>query len=262
MSLLRRGSPAPAQGGGFASAQTSHVGVEAIAAGVVRLAGGHHRAVLEIGSVNLALQAAAEQEATLAGYAAFLNSLTYPVQILVRLLPVDCEAYLRELEHRAQRELREPLAGLALDHVAFVRRLARERTLLERRVYVVIPADGDPVYARSGSPLGRWFGRSGHGKRGPAAADSMDRAGAPDAGSEPASRQLEVRCEEVARQLARCELSARRLGDAELAELFYSCWCPDLARVQRLRHDLAGHTGLAVRRGLGATGAGAPMGRL
>src|SRR5204863_422602 len=71
------------------------------------------------------------------------------------------------------------------------------------------------------------------------------RRAAPDAGA--TRRQLTFRCDEVARQLGRCGLAARRLGSAELAQLFYACWCPELARVQRLRRDLAAYTALVVR---------------
>jgi hypothetical protein len=56
---------------------------------------------------------------------------------------------------------------------------------------------------------------------------------------EAARRQLTFRCEEVERQLGRCGLTARRLTTAEIAELFYACWCPDLGRAQRLRHSFS-----------------------
>ena len=209
-----------------ASVQRSRISLEAIEDDVVRLAGGEYRAVLEVGSVNFGLQGEGQQETILASYAAFLNSLTFPVQILVRVLPIEIERYLADLERRARTELPEPLAELARDHVAFLRRLARNRTLLERRFYLVVPADGEAEGGRRGWPFRR---RS----RGGSLAQ--------------ARRQLTVRCEEVARQLARCGLTARRLGSIELAQLYQACWCPELARVQRLRRELGEYTALVVR---------------
>ena len=41
-------------------------------------------------------------------------------------------------------------------------------------------------------------------------------------------------------------LTVRRLGDTELAQLTYACWCPDLARVQRLQRRLTEYTALVV----------------
>jgi hypothetical protein len=212
-----------------ASVQRTRIGLEAIADDVVRLAGGEYRAVLEVGSLSFGLQDEGQQEAILASYAAFLNSLTFPVQILVRVLPLEIERYLADLERRAHHELPEPLAELARDHVAFLRRLARNRTLLQRRFYLVVPAEGEGP-GRRGWPF----------RRRPSGADLAE-----------ARRQLTVRCDEVVRQLGRCGLSARRLGSVELAQLYQACWCPELARVQRLRRALGDYTALVVRAGAG-----------
>ena len=208
------------------SVQTAHVGVEAIEEDVLHLVGREYRAVLEVSSLNFALQGEREREATVVGYASFLNALTHPLQILVRILPLDLDGYVGELDRRT-RQLADGLAELARDHVAYLRRLARSRTLLERRFYVVVPAQAPAAERRrSWWPFGR-----------PA------ESATPDA----ARRQLTFRSEELARQLGRCGLSTRRLTGPELAQLLYACWCPELARIQRLRHDFAEYTALVVR---------------
>lgn len=211
----------------IASIQSARLGLEAIEEDVVRLPGGQYRAVVDVGSVDFALKGEVEQEALIVGYARFLNGLTYPVQILVRALPIDVEGYLGELEQRARQSLPEHLAALARDHVAFVRRLARGRSLLERRFYLVIPADGEARPVRGFWPFRR---------RRDSALDLAD-----------ARRQLTFRCEEIAAQLGRCGLKTRRLTSLELAQLYYACWCPELTRVQRLQRDLADYTALVVQ---------------
>jgi hypothetical protein len=220
----------------LASVQAVRVGLEAIEDAVVRLTGAHHRAVLEVGAVDFALQGEVELEALVAGFAAFLNGLTHPIQVLVRVLPVDLDAYLGRLEARA-RELPAALARLALDHAAFVRGLAREHTQLERRFYIVVPADA-PARPAGSWPRLLWpFGRR------------PDRG--PDAAA--ARRQLAFRCAEVARQLGRCGLPVRRLDTLELARLFHECWCPELSRIQRIRLALVEYLAPVVtaRRPLG-----------
>lgn len=207
-----------------ASVQGVHGFLTAIEDGVVRLSDGQDRAMLEVGSVNFALRGEVEREAIVAGFAAFLNGLTFPIQIVVRVLAVDVARYLDDLEGRAG-QLPECLAELARDHAAFVRRLSRNRTLLERRFYLVVPA---PVE----TPGQRWpFGRSRR------AADPAN-----------IRRHLTARCDEVQRQLGRCGLAARRLGTLELAQLYYAWWCPELARLQRLQRGLADYTTLVVQR--------------
>jgi len=114
--------------------------LEDISGDVVRLRGGELRAVLQAGSVNFALKAELEQEAILAGYRRMLNGLSYPLQILVRVVPADVEAYLSQLDRSECAGHGDTLGRLALDHELFVRQIARERALLDRRFYVVIPA--------------------------------------------------------------------------------------------------------------------------
>jgi hypothetical protein len=200
-----------------ASVQSAHLALAAIDEDVLCLAGGQYRAVLEAGSINFGLQGEADQEAVIAGFAACLNSLTFPVQILVRVLPIDIGRYLTDLEQRAH-HLSADLADLARDYLTFLQRLARNRTLLERRFYLVVPARLETTTAQSWWPLQR--------------KQSGGSIGA-------ARRQLTFRCEEIERQLGRCGLPVRRLSTGELAQLFYACWCPDLAHVQRLGPELA-----------------------
>jgi hypothetical protein len=211
-----------------ASVQTVRLGVSAIQAGVVRLVNDEHRAVLEVAGTANPIHDDVHQEAVLAGFAAFLNALNYPLQIVVRAVPVDLGRYVATLEERARQGLPGDLPSLAHDHAQFVQALARQRTLLERRFFVVVPSE-----ARPNGGFKRWRrGRTPHSL---------------EADEDAARRQLTFRCEDVARQLARCGLHVRRLADLELAQLYLACWSPERARAQRFRQRLDDYTTLAVR---------------
>lgn len=187
--------------------------LEEICGDVLCLRGGEYRAVLEAGSVNFALKSAAEQEAILAGYRALLNGLTYPIQVLVRVVPTDIERYLAAL-----REGPTPSAALtrlALDHEAFVRRLARQRTLLERRFYVVVPAGGAATGVPSTFPS--WRQRR-----------ARDRGH----GQAQAAQQLALRCGELIGRFSGFGVSARRLDGEELAALWYAALAGERTRLQ------------------------------
>jgi hypothetical protein len=152
--------------------------------GVLCLRGGDYRAVIEAQSVNFALKAETEREAIMAGYRAFLNSLSYPIQVIVRVLPTDVEGYLAGLRERLGGGTSEALRRLALDHEGFVRKLARDRTLLERRFYVVVPTGLEGAFARRGTRW-PWQQRSIDGHQ----------------NLEAAAGQLGHRCQEVAQGL-------------------------------------------------------------
>jgi hypothetical protein len=192
--------------------------LEEIVGDVLCLRGGDYRAVLETSSVNFALKSEAEQEAIMAGYRMFLNALSYPIQIVVRIVPTDVEAYLAGLRARFAGRGGDALRRLALDHEAFVRRLARERTLLERRFYVVIPAGLDGVFERRSI---RW---------------PWQRNGKRDArlGLEAASTPLALRCQEVVQGLGAFGVAARRLGGDELVRLWSEMLSPDSTGTQRV----------------------------
>jgi hypothetical protein len=200
----------------FASVQEL-LPLEEIVGDVLCLRGGDYRAVLETSSVNFALKSEAEQEALVAGYRTFLNALSYPIQVVVRIVPTDVEAYLAGLRERfAGRG--DALRRLALDHEAFVRRLARERTLLERRFYVVIPAGLDGVFERRGVRWPWQRNRERHVRW----------------ALEAASTPLALRCQEVVQGLVAFGVAARRLGGDELACLWTEMLSPDSAGTQRV----------------------------
>ena|SRR5947209_2057805 len=224
------------------AAVQDRVGLSAIAEGIARFGdgpGAHACAVVEVTGAARSLTSAddVQQEAQLAACRQLLNALTFPVQLLARAEPIDLSGYLGRLEARA-RLLPGPLATLARDHAAFVRGLTRQRTLLERHLYVVVPADA------ANAPVGTlWAGLFQWLLR-----RKSSRAGLNDSMVTPeaAARQLTFRCETIAHQLGRAGLRAHRMEGAELARVFHLGWSPELARTQRLRRDLAESTTLVV----------------
>lgn len=208
-----------------ASVQAAYVRVEAIRDGVVRLAGGRACAVLEVPGVSFGWRGEEEQETIVASFAAFLNALPCPVQLLVQVQPVDLEPQQAMLERRAA-ALPPELAALARDQARFLAGLGRKRRLFERRAYLV-------VASAVAATRSRW----------PWSWPSPFTACSAGAG---ADEQLAAHCAEILRQLGRCGLAARRLGDLELAQLYQRCWQPERSRVQRLRRSLAEYEALVI----------------
>jgi hypothetical protein len=179
----------------------------------------------------------AKQEELLAAYAQFLNSLTFAFQLEVQVHPVDLSWYVTRVEERA-RVLSPALVAIARDHAAYVQGLTRQRTLLERRIYVIVPwsSEAQDGNAASAAPLIRLLrGR----RRAESAVDNQLQA-------ETIDRLLTDRCEAIGRQLSRAGLRTTRLDDLGLAQLYHVSWAPEVARTQRLRRELADYTALVV----------------
>ena len=80
----------------------------------------------------------------MAGFARWLNSLTEPVQLLVRAEPVDLAPMVAALLDAAPGLPHPALEEAARDHARFLCDLGRGHTLLRREVLVVLREPGTP----------------------------------------------------------------------------------------------------------------------
>ncbi len=115
------------------------------------------RAVLcRASSVTFSLRTPVEQEALVAGFARWLNSLAEPAQLVVRAEPVELTAMIDGLLDAAPSLAHPGLEAAARDHARFLTELAASRTLLRREVLVVLrqPAGDRAATDRAGGDPG------------------------------------------------------------------------------------------------------------
>lgn len=106
--------------------------VQSIKDGALVLRGGALRAVLECQTLAFGIKGEAEQRAVVAGWSSLLNSLTHPLQVVIRTRRLDPSVLTVPAdEHQALRDSYQILVGS----------LAEERRVLDRRFYVVVPWD-------------------------------------------------------------------------------------------------------------------------
>src|SRR5690349_21473120 len=95
-----------------------------------------YRSILQVNTVNFALMSEEDKDALIEGFKAFLNGLSFPIQVLIKNRPYRLDEYLQSME-----AVQGDLAEVARDHADFVRQLASRRALVKRMFYIVIPAD-------------------------------------------------------------------------------------------------------------------------
>lgn len=95
-------------------------------------------AIAEVSTVSFALRTPDEQDALVATYGRWLNSLSGPVQILVRAERCDLTTTIAALEDRIPHLPHPALAHAAHEHAAFLTDLATRHELLRRQVLLVI----------------------------------------------------------------------------------------------------------------------------
>ena len=100
---------------------------------------GNLRQILLCSSINFALKSEQEQNAIVFAYQNFLNSLTFPIQILMQSRKLDLGNYLDKLSEKANAQTNELLRAQTLDYIDFVKRLISLANIMDKRFYVVVP---------------------------------------------------------------------------------------------------------------------------
>ncbi|HEY3943580.1 MAG TPA: PrgI family protein [Acidimicrobiales bacterium] len=151
--------------------------------GVVDLGADGLAVICRASAVTFSLRTPAEQEALVAGFARWLNSLDQPTQLLVRAEPVDLTPSIDALLEAAPGLPHVALERAACGHAAFLAELAARRDLLRREVLVVLRqpsgADAPSRLRRRASEAARALGGAGVTLTlldGPAAAACLARA--------------------------------------------------------------------------------------
>jgi hypothetical protein len=190
----------------------NHLDVEDVVQNILILKDGSCALVLKIGAVNFNLLSEEEQDAIIFAYAALLNSLTFPIQILIRSQRKDITNYLKLLETQQTRQPNPIIRTRLSQYHLFVQRLVKERQVLDKKCYVVIP-----------------FLRIELGLSTPSLVNPQKAAGLPFDKNyiiEKAIAALEPKRDHLIRQFGRIGLSARQLSTRELIELFYAIYNP------------------------------------
>lgn len=98
----------------------------------------HACMVVELSSVNFSLLSPQEQDAKIFAYSGLLNSLSFPIQIVIRSKKLDISSYLKILDGEAQKAKTLEMSSQIKKYREFVTNLVKVNTILDKRFYVVI----------------------------------------------------------------------------------------------------------------------------
>ena len=97
--------------------------------------------VLHVHALNFNLKSVEEQDAILMSYQRFLNSLNFPIQLIVRSLKVDIEAYINRLKNLALKQQNTLLQEQTYRYVDFLTNLIDLAQIMKKEFYIVVPYD-------------------------------------------------------------------------------------------------------------------------
>jgi hypothetical protein len=106
---------------------------------IVLLDGGNACMIIEITASNFALLSKREQDSRIFAYAGMLNSLSFPIQILIRNRRMDISQYVHELEEIVKNTKNERLMAYIEYYSAFVKEMITVNVVLNKSFYIVVP---------------------------------------------------------------------------------------------------------------------------
>lgn len=183
---------------------------------------GSIRAVLLVSSINFALKSEDEQNAIIAAYVSFLNSLDSTIQIVIQSRKLDLEQYLEYLKQAEAKQTNDLLKMQMTEYRQYITELVELGNIMTKRFYVVVPFE--PFRSKK-----RNFWHRISDLTSPTSAASLNQRIFLSR-----QKQLLVLVDRVLSGLAGMGLRAQILDTQTLIELFYNTYNPTVARNEKL----------------------------
>jgi hypothetical protein len=116
-----------------------YVDVREVRDGVIILRNGALRSILLVSSLNFDLKSTEEQDAIIAQYQNFLNSLDFPVQVLIHSRRFNIEPYLQLLKEKEEDQTNELLRLQISEYQHFIKNLTEVSDIMSKYFYVIVP---------------------------------------------------------------------------------------------------------------------------
>lgn len=185
--------------------------IEDVAQNIVMFQNGSCALIISVAAVNFSLLSEKEQEIIIYSYANLLNSLSFPIQILIRSKHKDVSAYLHLLEEKEREQKNPKLAKSIHGYRAFIEQTVKEKEVLDKKFYIVIPFSSLELGVSSKVLLGNKTSGLPYQK-----AYIFERA----------LIALSPKRDHLIRLLAKIGLKAQQLANDQIIQLFFSLYNP------------------------------------
>ncbi|MEI6649958.1 MAG: hypothetical protein WCL23_00830 [Candidatus Moraniibacteriota bacterium] len=199
-----------------AASTQKYVDVEEVRDGVMILRNGSIRAVLLASSINFDLKSTDEQDAIIIQYQNFLNSLDFPLQIIVHSRRFRIEPYLEKLKQQEKTQENDLLRFQISEYANFIKSLTDVSNIMSKSFFVVVP------FAPSETKEGGFFTKMG------GIFNPVKQTFIGGEVFETYKNQLFQRADLVASALMGTGVRTTLLGTEEVIELLYNSYNPSL----------------------------------
>ncbi len=192
---------------------------------VVVLKNGGIRAILQTSSVNFNLKSEEEQNSIIYAYQSFLNSLDFPIQIVIQSRKLDIDKYIENVKEASAKHDNPLLKQQTLEYAEYIQKLVEYADIMEKDFYVVVPYD--PYRAQKLNPLEKFM-------QSISSTDSIDNIKRRHKEFDELNKHLGERVNSVRTGLEACNLRVAQLTTSQLIETFYRLYNPETSRNQKI----------------------------
>lgn len=190
----------------------------------VVLKNGGLRAVLRIEPINFNLKSETEQQGIIAGYESFINTINFPVQIIIRSSRVNIDPYLEKIHLQAKDTSNELMKEQTLAYATFIQKIVSVADIMQKEFYIAIPLDDVPQKTGVFQQFFSWIHID----------DTLGKALQRNKRFSSQITRLKERVDLIETGLNNIGLSTRQLSTMELIRLYYRVYNPGLSQTQKL----------------------------
>jgi hypothetical protein len=206
-----------------------HLPIEDVVNEIVLMKDGGAAMIMQVSSVNFDLLSEPEQSALVFAYGGILNSLNFPLQIVIKSTTKDVTSYLKNLNEAETKQTNSLLKERIKYYKKFVEETVKKNDVLSKSFYVVVRF----------SPLELGLKSAGQqtiktilsfGKK-----NNEELPFSKEYILEKAKASLEPKRDHLVRLFSRLGLEIKPLTNKELIELFYKIYNEEVATNQKLQ---------------------------
>ena len=220
------------------SSTQQYVAISEIRDDVVVLNDGSIRQIVKVKPVSIELRSQKEQDAVIYQFRSFLNALKFPIQISIQGRRVDLSRYITKLQNIGADEQNELIKVQITDYIDFIERLSNEVNIMDRSYYVIVPHNKNPGVSTTRQT---WMDKLLGGKKSKETVYTVQEF-------EELKVQLEEKTQIVTGRLESLGIQAKKMGSAELIELYYNTYNPEESTTQHIE-DIEQLTGAVIKKG-------------
>jgi len=122
-----------------ASPSQQFVDVLEVKEDVMVLKSGALRSVLAVSAINYDLKSSDEQDAIISSYQNFLNSIDFPLQIMIRSRKLNIDSYLDFITSKEKQQSNELLRLQISEYKSFIQQMVTVSNIVDKEFYIIVP---------------------------------------------------------------------------------------------------------------------------